>query len=330
MERLSSPSNEPEQLAGALTWCRGLVERIEHPMKKLRKLMEREEAKEVYKVYSTIMASMQAQSKLKRAPLRQLRPSAREIKYLRLLNVEVPQSTLQTSAKEEMFHKCRGEIMYTVEPNNAMIEGVHPLEEPLIVTNLKDNLNTIQDTLSASNVPLLEHQAKPVAVSKHERQHKSYIVQRMLISARAQRNSLATAVKRLDSDGDGSSLKDMYSIMTIPIVLAAVSEYEEENEVMLAAFEGKYDGYGYLPEEYAVGELPEEHVRAIHAHVMKQRKAGATDYQIIKAWKVYKDTEPLVKNMPTYSGTFVMKPSEEVVEVLESNQLERQTKIAIG
>uniref|UniRef100_H3HCG5 AAA+ ATPase domain-containing protein n=1 Tax=Phytophthora ramorum TaxID=164328 RepID=H3HCG5_PHYRM len=412
-------------VAGALTWCRGLVERIEHPMKKLRELnqnvMEREEAKEVYKVYGTIMASLQeyenqkveewsrdveasSQAKLK-LPLLLRHPQTRclrvnfdpalekllrEIKYLRLLSIDVPQSALQISTKEETFRKYRGELMYIVEPYNAMIEGIHPLEEPLvrrhiqnidacagrgieelnwksagidtfidecrkaveganeIVINLKDNLNTIQETLGAWNSPLLERQAKPVAVAEHERQHKSYIVQRTLkiregateihrrlkqsntgivgvnsaqwkayvdyvnnivvngvarvicssleflakqldpsggkdggnrlpmleikldlIANRVQFNpsigenhgkglsdtiqmwinsffNVATAVKRLDSDGGGSYLKEMHSDMTISMMLATISEYEEENEAMLVTFKRKYDGYGYL------------------------------------------------------------------------------------
>ncbi len=53
-------------IAGALSWCRGLKERIIDPMAKLRQLnnnnkmiMEREEAKEVVKVYATIIASLE-------------------------------------------------------------------------------------------------------------------------------------------------------------------------------------------------------------------------------------------------------------------------------
>lgn len=432
-------------VAGALTWCRGLVERIEHPMKKLKELnqnvMEREEAKEVYKVYGTIIASLQeyenqkveewsrdveasSQAKLK-YPLLIRHPQTRclrvnfdpslekllrEIKYLRLLNIEVPQSALQISSKEETFRKYRGEFMYIVEPYNAMIEGLHPLEEPLvrrhinnidacvgrgieelnwksngidtfieecrkavegaheIVTNLKENLSTIQDTLGAWNMPLLERQAKPVAVSEHERLHKSYIVQRTLkiregaaeihrrlkqsntsivgvntaqwkayvdyvnnivvngvarvicssleflakqldpnggnasaaaaivtgtegaggkalaakgdrlpmleikldlIANRVQFNpsigenngkglrdtiqmwinsffNVATAVKRLDSDGGGTYLKEMHSDMNICMNLATISEYLQENEDMLAKFKKKYDSFAYL------------------------------------------------------------------------------------
>ena len=99
-------SNLPP-ISGSLTWCRGLVERVQIPMEKLQQLdraiLEREEAKEVTKVYATIVASLQefenqkieewgrdvegsSQAKLKlpllhaqrreRVPLGQLRPGA--------------------------------------------------------------------------------------------------------------------------------------------------------------------------------------------------------------------------------------------------------------
>ena len=49
-------------IAGALTWCRGLKERIMEPMRKLRDLnksvMEREESKEVINLYTTLMNSL--------------------------------------------------------------------------------------------------------------------------------------------------------------------------------------------------------------------------------------------------------------------------------
>ena len=50
-------------VAGALTWCRNLKERIGEPMSKLRDLhatvMEREESKEVIKLYTTLMSSLE-------------------------------------------------------------------------------------------------------------------------------------------------------------------------------------------------------------------------------------------------------------------------------
>lgn len=49
-------------IAGALAWCRGLKERIQLPMSKIRELsrsvLEREETKEVTKMYATLMASL--------------------------------------------------------------------------------------------------------------------------------------------------------------------------------------------------------------------------------------------------------------------------------
>ena len=57
-----SVNSEPP-ISGSLTWCRGLVERVQIPMQKLQQLdraiLEREEAKEVTKVYATIVASLQ-------------------------------------------------------------------------------------------------------------------------------------------------------------------------------------------------------------------------------------------------------------------------------
>ncbi|KDO31249.1 hypothetical protein SPRG_03866 [Saprolegnia parasitica CBS 223.65] len=433
-------------IAGALTWCRGLIERIEHPMKKLKELnhnvMDREEAKEVYKVYGTVLASLQeyenqkveewsrdveasSQAKLK-LPILVRNPHTRilrvnfdpalekllrEVKYLRCLGLDVPQSALSISQKEETFRKYRGDLMYIVEPYNSMIEGLHTVEEPLVrkhitnidasvgrgiedlnwksngietfiedcrrsvesanevVTNLKESLSTIELTLTSWNQPLLERQAKPIAANEHERLHKSSIAQRTLkiregaaeihrrlkasnagivgvnsahwkayvdyvnnivvggvakvicssleflakqlepnqtptapivkedekkgskegkdskdnaasrlpmleikldlISNRVQFNpcltenngkglrdtiqmwinsffNVATAVKRLDSDGGGTYLKEMHSDMNICMQLAIISEYLTENENQLNTFKKKYDNYAYL------------------------------------------------------------------------------------
>lgn len=154
-------------VAGALSWCRGLVERIEHPMRKLEDLnqavMEREEAKQVYKLYGAMMATLHeyeqqkveewnreveasSQTKLtypllvRHAPTRclgvnfdpALEKLLREIKYLKLLGIEVPSAALQIALKEETFRKYRGELMYIVDPYNAIIQGLHAVEEPLV------------------------------------------------------------------------------------------------------------------------------------------------------------------------------------------------------
>uniref|UniRef100_K3X576 AAA+ ATPase domain-containing protein n=1 Tax=Globisporangium ultimum (strain ATCC 200006 / CBS 805.95 / DAOM BR144) TaxID=431595 RepID=K3X576_GLOUD len=57
------PSNLPP-FAGAVTWCRGLAERIRFPMEKLQQIsprivLEREDAKEAMKMYTNVMAMLQ-------------------------------------------------------------------------------------------------------------------------------------------------------------------------------------------------------------------------------------------------------------------------------
>ncbi|RLN89500.1 hypothetical protein BBJ28_00002039 [Nothophytophthora sp. Chile5] len=57
------PPNLPP-FAGAVTWCRGLGERIRFPMKKLKQIsprivLEREESKEAMKLYTNVMAMLQ-------------------------------------------------------------------------------------------------------------------------------------------------------------------------------------------------------------------------------------------------------------------------------
>ena len=414
-------------IAGALAWCRGLVERIQEPMKKLKELnasvLEREEAKEVSKVHATILASLleyenqkleewsrdveaSSQAKLKLPLLVRQSPSRclklnfdpalekllREIKYLLLLGLEVPQSALLISAKEETFRKYRSDLSLIVDPYNSMIEGLHEVEKPLVkkhinnidsavgrgidelnwnskgiegfivetktaveearvvIGTLKDNLCTIEETLSSWKSSLLERTPKPAPVSEHERSHKQHINQRCqkfregsseihrrlkassqglvgvsaiqwrayvdyvnnvvvtgvaqvicsslsflavelnpksfavaskdqklpmlevsldLIANRVQFNpeikenngkglrdliqnwinsffSVATVVKRLDSQDGGSYVKEMHSDMNICMYLAMISEYTTENEQNLEQYRCEYEQYAYL------------------------------------------------------------------------------------
>jgi len=125
-------------IAGALTWCRGLVERIQIPMVKLnqmdRSILEREEAKEVNKVYTTIVASLSefenqkieewgrdvelsSHAKLKlplllrnaetRALVVNFDPALvkllREVKYFLLLGLTVPDTALRSTHRWRRF-----------------------------------------------------------------------------------------------------------------------------------------------------------------------------------------------------------------------------------
>ncbi|CAM9107555.1 unnamed protein product [Discosporangium mesarthrocarpum] len=154
-------------IAGALTWCRGLVERIQIPMAKLQQLdrtiLDREEAKEVAKVYATIMASLQeyenqkieewgrdveasSQAKLKLPLLiRDLDKSLlsvnfdpalvkllREVKYFLLLGLTVPDSALEIYKQVEVFRRWTGNLDLIVNMNNDVLLQLLPVEKPLV------------------------------------------------------------------------------------------------------------------------------------------------------------------------------------------------------
>jgi dynein heavy chain len=158
-------------IAGALTWCRGLVDRIQIPMTKLqqldRSITEREEAKEVLKVYKTIVQLLQefenqkidewsrdveqsSQSKLK-LPLLVRNPDTRllgvnfdpalvrllrEVKYFLLLGLAVPESALEIYKQVETFRRWTGNLDLIVNMNNDVLSAVLPVEKPLVMPYL--------------------------------------------------------------------------------------------------------------------------------------------------------------------------------------------------
>ncbi|KAJ1396081.1 dynein heavy chain, N-terminal region 1-domain-containing protein, partial [Ochromonadaceae sp. CCMP2298] len=138
-------------IAGALTWCRGLVERIEIPFVKLnqldRSILEREEAKEVSKVYHTIKASLQefesqkieewgrdveqsSHSKLK-LPLLTRNPETRLLTYFLLLGLNVPDTALEIYQQVETFRAWTGNLDLIVNMNNDVLNILLPVERPL-------------------------------------------------------------------------------------------------------------------------------------------------------------------------------------------------------
>ena len=136
-------------IAGALTWCRGLLERIKTPMSKIRKLdksvMESEEARDVIKDYTAFQGQLSdyereqieawgaemeksSQAKLKNPLLRSendveygypllyvnfdplLVRLLREVKYFLLLGFEAPQAALEIYEHAETFRKHMGNL----------------------------------------------------------------------------------------------------------------------------------------------------------------------------------------------------------------------------
>jgi dynein heavy chain len=173
-------------IAGALTWCRGLVERIQIPMAKLNQLeksiLEREEAKEVSKVYLTIIASLQefenqkieewgrdvelsSHAKLK-LPLLVRNPETRllqvnfdpalvrllrEVKYFLLLGFSVPDTALEIYQKVETFRRWTGNLDLIVNQNNDVLLMLLPVERPLVQPYLTKFDTSIEKGLTTMN-----------------------------------------------------------------------------------------------------------------------------------------------------------------------------------
>jgi dynein heavy chain len=180
------PSNLPP-MAGAITWCRGLAERIKRPMMKLRRLnktiMEREEAKEVAKVYQTIAENLEeymigkiedwstdvessSQAKLKLPLLRRQEDSQgtlivnfdsdlvrllREVKYFLLLDLPVPEGASVIYKKAEVFRTQTGNLDLIVNVYNNMLNSLLPVEKPLVQQYITKINKTVQRGLKQMN-----------------------------------------------------------------------------------------------------------------------------------------------------------------------------------
>ena len=154
-------------IAGALAWCRGLIERIDIPMRKLetmdQTILEREESKEVCKMYKTIYASLQeyenqkieewgrdveasSQAKLK-LPLLIRQPEnrhlcvnfdpalvrlLREAKYFLLLGRDIPKSAQEIYDQVETFRQWTGKLDLIEDKNNTVLSTLLPVEKPLV------------------------------------------------------------------------------------------------------------------------------------------------------------------------------------------------------
>ena len=173
-------------IAGALSWCRGLMERIQIPMRKLQELdrtiLEREEAKEVHKVYKTIEASLQeyenqkieewgrdveasSAAKLK-LPLLVRHPETRhlttnfdpaltkllrEVKYFLLLGLDVPKSARDIYNQVEVFRQWRCNLDLVVDANNEVLKILLPVEKPLLQSYLDKFDKTIEEGINKLN-----------------------------------------------------------------------------------------------------------------------------------------------------------------------------------
>ena len=161
--------------AGAVTWSRGLIERVEEPMTRLKgvgkSVLDSEEGKEVVRAHAAIMASLrefevahidtwciEQQStgieKLKMNLLRReeggehafLRVNfdpaliclLREVKYFLMLSIEVPESATKIFEKNETFRQQTCKLDMIVNTYNKTLETLLDVERPLLQAKMDD------------------------------------------------------------------------------------------------------------------------------------------------------------------------------------------------
>jgi len=171
-------SNLPP-IAGAVTWCRGLLDRVSGPMQKLRHLhksiLDRDGARDIIKSYTSLVASLaeyenskvrewgetietSSISKLKLPLLRRdhdtnqikvnfdpaLVRLLREVKYFILLELEIPESAMAIYSKCEEYRRETGNLELITQMYNRMQSSLLPVERPLV----NSHLNRIDKVLS--------------------------------------------------------------------------------------------------------------------------------------------------------------------------------------
>eukprot|EP00736_Rhodelphis_marinus_P010572 Rmarinus@m.9666 len=164
--------NKPPS-AGSVNWARGLLERVEEPYQRFLQfnnttLLETEEFKEIQKQYTMLSAALRdfehekvelwskevadtSQAKL-RLPLLTRDANTgllsvnfdpalvrllREVKYMKLLRLDVPHSALDIYKEAERFRKQTGNLDIIVNMYNKMQTTVLPVERPLFKTKLE-------------------------------------------------------------------------------------------------------------------------------------------------------------------------------------------------
>ncbi|KAL4106224.1 hypothetical protein PRIC1_004278 [Phytophthora ramorum] len=162
-----SPNLPP--FAGAVSWCRGLGERIRFPMEKLKQIsprivLEREDSKEAMKLYTNVMAMLQERELVAgssssdtsgtsgaKGPQQQSvgtpQPSSgflfvnfdaalvqllREVKYFLLLGLDIPEDALEIYKRAEVFRRQTGNLELIVDMYNTIHSTLLPVERPLV------------------------------------------------------------------------------------------------------------------------------------------------------------------------------------------------------
>jgi len=164
-------------IAGALSWASGLFERIKDPMERLmtmqQSLQDREEYKDVVKLFNSLQNNLDqfTRSKLdewehgveentedqlnKYLLVREETELAeegffrvnfdpilvrylREVKYLQILDHQVPERADSLYAKVDVYRRWTGKLDLIVEMYNNIVGTLLPVEKPLLLKRIND------------------------------------------------------------------------------------------------------------------------------------------------------------------------------------------------
>ena len=164
-------------IAGALTWSRGLLERVQLPMQKLKamdkKILERDDARDTVKLYTVFIGELldfekgnvdawsasietSTQVKLKNSLLRRelaqddgafgllhvnfdplIVKLLRESKYFILLGLSIPDRAAEIFKQAEVFRRHTGNLELIVNMYNDIQTSLLPVERPLVRLQLE-------------------------------------------------------------------------------------------------------------------------------------------------------------------------------------------------
>jgi dynein heavy chain len=178
--------NNMPPIAGALQWCRGLLERIKAPMEDLRHFMghsDREEIKDIEKIYESLTIKLQkfesehiaewtreidqtSQNNLMKSLLKRDKETRRlgvnfdmalvrllrEVKYfLNPLALEVPPNALAIFSKAKMYRVQIGNLEMIVHMYNDMMDTLHMVERPLVEKEMAHIDETLEKGIAELN-----------------------------------------------------------------------------------------------------------------------------------------------------------------------------------
>jgi dynein heavy chain len=168
--------NNLPPISGALNWTNGLLERIKEPMDKLsllsQSIQDREEYKDVQKLYASLCKNLreyndikikqweqgveeQTEDQLNKFLLyREPTPLAvegfvrvnfdpvlvrmlREVKYLNLLDITVPERASLLYKKVDVYRSQTGNLEIIVTMYNEILSQLLPVEKPLLADRIE-------------------------------------------------------------------------------------------------------------------------------------------------------------------------------------------------